>query len=100
MLPEKTTLHVLKILPEYYEAVLSSKKTFEIRKNDRDFKVGDTLLLKEWNEHEGRFTDRQLHCEITYILEGTEETERFGLKNGFCVMSIVLAIAPRWRGES
>ena len=34
-------IHALKTLPEYFEAVLENKKTFELRKNDRDFKVGD-----------------------------------------------------------
>lgn len=38
-------IHELKILPEYFEAVTSGRKQFEIRKNDRDFKVGDQLIL-------------------------------------------------------
>ncbi|WP_422698913.1 DUF3850 domain-containing protein [Enterococcus durans] len=39
--------HELKILPEYFEAVVSGRKQFEIRKNDRDYKVGDQLILRE-----------------------------------------------------
>ena len=39
--------HELKILPEYFEAVISGRKQFEIRKNDRDYKVGDQLILRE-----------------------------------------------------
>lgn len=35
--------HNLKILPEYYIAVSDGSKTFEIRKNDRDFHLGDIL---------------------------------------------------------
>ncbi|MEG0259568.1 MAG: DUF3850 domain-containing protein [Lysinibacillus sp.] len=38
--------HDLKILPEYLEAVVSGKKTFEIRKNDRDFQVGDRIFFE------------------------------------------------------
>ncbi|WP_331384989.1 DUF3850 domain-containing protein [Bacillus badius] len=41
--------HELKIYPQYFKAVVSGKKSFEIRKNDRDFKVGDTLLLHEFD---------------------------------------------------
>ena len=40
--------HELKIYPKYFEAILDGKKTFEIRKNDRYFHVGDRIVLKEW----------------------------------------------------
>ncbi|EKE9396609.1 DUF3850 domain-containing protein, partial [Listeria monocytogenes] len=43
-------VHELKILPEYYEDIVAGRKTFEIRKNDRDFQVGDYLILKEFKD--------------------------------------------------
>ena len=39
--------HDLKILPQYFEAVIKGRKKFELRKNDRDFNVGCILLNKE-----------------------------------------------------
>lgn len=40
-------LHELKILPEYYTKVSTGEKRFEIRKDDRNFKVGDIIRLCE-----------------------------------------------------
>jgi len=36
-------LHELKIQQCYLIHILEGKKTFEIRKNDRDFQIGDTI---------------------------------------------------------
>ena len=38
--------HELKIYPKYFEDVISGKKTFEVRKNDRKFNIGDILILR------------------------------------------------------
>ncbi len=48
-------IHELKIYPDFFNAVVSGKKTFEIRKNDRPFKEGDMLALNEydWNAYTG-----------------------------------------------
>ncbi|EMK6918792.1 DUF3850 domain-containing protein [Vibrio cholerae] len=53
--------HQLKIKSEYLEAIIRGDKTFEIRKNDRDFKVGDRVMLIE--EH----GERYLNIYIKYI---------------------------------
>lgn len=41
-------IHVLKTVQPYFDDVASGKKTFEIRKNDRNFQVGDLLQLWEY----------------------------------------------------
>ncbi|EJK2102347.1 DUF3850 domain-containing protein [Vibrio cholerae] len=53
--------HQLKIKSEHLEAIIRGDKTFEIRKNDRDFKVGDRVMLIE--EH----GERYLNIYIRYI---------------------------------
>ena len=61
-------IHELKILPVYFDAVKSGKKTFEIRDNqDRGFQKGDVVLLKEFNPRENNFTGRHLRKVITYV---------------------------------
>lgn len=39
------TTHTLKVLIKYADAILNGTKTFEIRKNDRNFKVGDKIVF-------------------------------------------------------
>ena len=62
-------VHELKTWPEYFQAVISDKKKFEIRKNDRDFKVNDELILKEFNPDNQEYTGRVAHCIVTYTLD-------------------------------
>lgn len=40
--------HHLKTMPEYFQAVIEGRKPFEVRKNDRGFKVGDRVILEEF----------------------------------------------------
>lgn len=75
--------HVLKTLPEYFEAGFRGEKMFELRRDDRDFKVGDYILLKEWDGEQ--FTGRMMAKKITYILR---DCEQYGLKDGFCILSL------------
>lgn len=62
--------HRLKIWPEYYTAMMFGNKSFEIRKNDRNYKTGDYLMLREWCPKTEDYTGRVLSRMITYILEG------------------------------
>jgi len=38
----------LKVWPEYFNAIKSGSKAFEVRRNDRDFRQGVVLKLREW----------------------------------------------------
>lgn len=42
-------IHDLKCWPQYFWSVVRGEKPFEIRKNDRNFKVGDYLGLQEYD---------------------------------------------------
>lgn len=79
-----TASHPLKTWPLFFEALLEGSKTFEVRRNDRGFEVGDNLRLLEWLPTTEEYTGRTLDREVTYILEG----EAWGVAKGFVVMGL------------
>ena len=82
---QERTVHHLKTRVVFFDAILSGAKNFEIRYNDRDFKVGDGLILQEWDDRnpmeEGRYTGREAQRTITYITD-------FQQRPGYIVMGI------------
>lgn len=79
----KTMHHELKTETKYYQAVESGLKTFELRKNDRGFKVGDLVTLVETVN--GHATGRRIFAkQIKYILPGGE----FGLNEEYCILQL------------
>jgi hypothetical protein len=85
--------HILKCWPGEFEAVRCGEKLHEIRRNDRDFSVGDSLILREFiptgereltGETIGTFTHREILRRVTYITPGGS----WGLPNELCVLSI------------
>lgn len=56
-----------KIWPQYFDAVASGKKKFELRLNDFDIAPGDTLILEEWDPETKTYTGRRLEKKVTYI---------------------------------
>jgi len=80
-------VHELKTWEEYFIAMASGKKNFELRKNDRDFLIGQELLLREYNQQSKTYTGRKLRRKISYLLSG-KEAEEFGLKPGYCIMEL------------
>ncbi len=76
--------HILKTWPSEFEAVKSGLKTFEWRDcSDRDFQVGDTLLLCKYDPHLTRYCEAEVKVKVTYILRG-----QFGIPEGYCIMGI------------
>ncbi|MDP2641580.1 MAG: DUF3850 domain-containing protein [Candidatus Yanofskybacteria bacterium] len=56
-----------KIWPEYFEAVASGKKKFELRLNDFDVHEGDTLVLEEWDPKTKQYTGRKTEKRVSYV---------------------------------
>ena len=80
------TRHTLKTWPEYFGPVWDRTKTFEVRKNDRNYQVGDELLLREYDLLSDEYSGRHIACEVTYLLDGTYPSEM--VLNGHVIMAI------------
>ena len=76
-------IHELKILPKWFKDVQSGKKNFEIRRNDRGYKVNDMLILKEYER--GRYTGKEIVKKIEYIYQGDGT---YGLSSEFCILGL------------
>lgn len=88
MLPRRLEVHQLKTVQPYFDDIWKNGKTFEVRKNDRDFKVGDVLMLLEYEPKEAcnpktkGFTGKCVTAKITYILDNPQYC-----KEGYVIMA-------------
>lgn len=77
----KNKVHYVKLAWQYYDAVEKREKNFEIRYNDRDYREGDWLVLREWDV--GDYTGWEIVRRITHVYE----LDSIGLP-GWVAMSI------------
>ncbi|KAF1065249.1 DUF3850 domain-containing protein [Burkholderia gladioli] len=99
--------HELKTDPDVFAAVLAGDKTHEIRYNDRSFKVGDTLRLRETrysgesmkcqpDDYPLEYTGREITRVVSHVLDG------YGLMPGWVVLSFAserAAVSPATADE-
>lgn len=78
------TIHALKAWPVVFDALLTRAKTFDVRRDDRGFSVGDVLRLREWDPTGSAYTGRVMTAMVTYTLPGGQ----FGIEAGYVCMSI------------
>jgi ParB family chromosome partitioning protein len=74
--------HYLKIVQPYFKECWDSLKTFEVRKNDRDFQKGDIVYLQEYDAEKNTYSGNKLRCTILYVLR-----EFTSLEKGYVVFS-------------
>lgn len=77
-------IHELKTWPDPFEAVWMGSKKAEFRKDDRGFRVGDGLTLKEWVPESENYTGREIYACITDLRRGPQ----FGIPEGFVMLSV------------
>ncbi len=65
-------IHALKQYPKFFSDVTTGKKLFEVRKNDRDYQVGDLLALNEYDPETQSYTGASVLVYVDYILDNPE----------------------------
>lgn len=78
------TTHKLKCDMDFFDDIWHGRKTYEYRLNDRDFKVGDTLKLMDYQPYEMKYSGQFVLAKVVHILKGG----LFGIPAGYCIMVI------------
>lgn len=74
-------IHELKLAKIYFELAEKGIKNFELRFDDRDYLVSDTVILQEFDKK--KLTGKSLPRRITYILRSFK-----GLQNGYVILQL------------
>lgn len=78
---QEKKVHDVKLGATFFDDVKTGRKTFELRKNDRGYKEGDTIVLHEYKD--GTTTGRTITKKIVYMLE-----DFTGLEDGYCILGL------------
>lgn len=75
--------HDLKLVQPHFNDVKKRIKTFEVRKDDRDYNVGDTLILRLFDSETQMYDGELITRKITYLLRDPAY-----VKEGFVILGI------------
>lgn len=78
---QEKKVHDVKLGATFFDDVKTGRKTFELRKNDRGYKEGDTIVMHEYKD--GTTTGRTIEKKIVYMLE-----DFTGLEDGYCILGL------------
>ncbi|MBQ7089135.1 MAG: DUF3850 domain-containing protein [Clostridia bacterium] len=83
-------IHALKVDQKYFGEIICGRKTFEIRKEDRDFREGDLLALNEYEAETKQYTGYSCLVYVDYILRDAPY-----VPCGYVAMSIKPCVCKR-----
>ena len=90
----EAVMHDLKCWPMFFEQLKSGEKTFEIRKDDRGYKVHDILMIREFDGTLNEYTaSAPLWFRVTSVMKGI-----MGLQANYACLSL-MAIWPPLRSQ-
>lgn len=82
--------HYVKSWTPFFEAFVRGDKRHDLRDDDRNFMVGDILILQEYDPFKGRYSGRELRMEVSYIT-GRDTPCAFSssvLQKGYVILSL------------
>lgn len=80
--PTQRQSHELKTWPSCFAAANAGNKPFDVRENDRNFQVGDLLVLREFDPETEQYTGQTVTRWVSYVLQGGA----FGIRPEWCVL--------------
>ncbi len=83
--------HKVKSWVHLYQAFIRGEKTHDMRVMDRNYQVGDFLILQEYDKQCERYTGRESKALITYITSDEHVACAFSptaLMTGYAILSI------------
>jgi hypothetical protein len=79
--------HRVKTVNPHFQNVWEGSKTFELRKDDRNYCVGDILLLKEYYPESDSYSCRSIRCKVSHTLR---HEDFFAVTEGWVILSIII----------
>jgi Domain of unknown function (DUF3850) len=77
-------IHYLKTWPLEFRHTKQGDKTFDIRWNDRGYRVEDIVVLREYDPVTGQHSGDQLVMRVRYMVKGP----MFDLPSDLCVLGL------------
>ena len=90
---ERMTHHNLKCWPKYFAEIGWGRKTFEVRFNDRNYRVGDTIELREFDPVRQMYSGLWIFVHVSYVMHGGPA---FSVNSHWCIMGIKLPDNHEW----
>jgi hypothetical protein len=89
---ENMSIHHVKSWPHQFAAVSGGYKTAELRKNDREYNIGDVMVLHEYDPATGVYSGRTADVEITHKLDKDNlcAVSKLALSDEYAVLSVKL----------
>lgn len=78
-------IHEMKTFHKNFSEMLSGKKNFVLLKQDKPYREGDTLIVREWSDIMNSYSGERLTYTISCIYEGCG---KYGLAKGYCVLGL------------